>query len=162
MLGTLSTIIHNLSSQSNIITILHNSTVSSKSPYSSNPEALSSRHQPQNPNISLSSVFSSNPLKPALGRVFDQFPSLHIMLSSMPKTRQDAELLFGQSKDAPGRSHIEYCTILEVLKDEAPNIGSERSTSRFGEREQRWAPLTVSDDRLSLVPAFLDQGNGAS
>lgn len=162
MLATLSTIIHNLSSQSNILTVLHNSTVSSKSPYSTNPDTLSSSHQLQNPSVFLSSVFTSNPLKPALGRVFDQFPSLHIMLSSMPKARQDAEVLFGQNKDGPDRSHVEYCVILEVLKDETPNLGSGRSTGRFGQREQRWVPLAASDDGLSLVPAFLDRENRAS
>jgi hypothetical protein len=162
MLGTLSTIIHNMSSQSNILTILRNSTISAKSPYLANPNAPPSRYQVPNSAIPLPSVFGSNPLKPALGRIFEQFPSLHIMLSSMPRTRDDAEILFGQNNDVPGNSRIEYCTILEVLKDETPNLGKGRSETRFGEREQKWVPLSISEDGLSFKPAFLDQDKGLS
>lgn len=160
MLSTLSTIIHNMSSQSNILTILSNSTISAKSSYLTNLDAPPSRYQMQNSNISLASVFGSNPLKPALGRIFDQFPSLHIMLSPIPQKRDDAEILFGQNEDIPSNSYIQYCTILEVLKDETPNLGQGRSERRFGQREQRWVPLSISEDGLSFKSAFLNQEKG--
>jgi hypothetical protein len=115
------------------------------------------RLQLQPLSISLSSVFSSNLTKPALGKVFDQFPSLHLMLSSMPKTQDDAEVLYGQDENSLSPSHVNYCTVLEVLKDETPNLGVCRSANRFGVREQRWVALAVSDDGLSLRHAFPDR-----
>lgn len=80
------------------------------------------------------------------------------MLSPMPKTREDSEIMYGQ---ALSRSHIKYCTILEVLKDETPNLGKGRSTRILGDREQRWVPLVTSDDGLSLTHAFLEKSKGA-
>jgi hypothetical protein len=82
------------------------------------------------------------------------------MLSSMPKSRDTAEILFGQNEDALSTSHLQYCTILEVLRDETPNLGNGRSTRRFGEREQRWMALVTSDDGLNLQPAFLEKEKG--
>lgn len=76
------------------------------------------------------------------------------MLSSMPKTRVDAEIMYGQTHD---RSHIKNCTILEVLKDEVPNLGEGRSSRIFGDREQQWAALVTSDNGLSLRDAFLEK-----
>lgn len=50
-----------------------------------------------------------------------------------------------------------------MLKDETPNLGSqsekERSQSRFGGREQRWAAVEISPDGLSLIDAFMAKGN---
>lgn len=56
---------------------------------------------------------------------------------------------------------MEYCTILEVLKDETPNLGKGREARRFGEREQKWVPLRVDNDGLSFIPAFPNQEKGA-
>jgi hypothetical protein len=82
------------------------------------------------------------------------------MLSPMPKTREDAEVLYGRDEDSLSISHVGYCTILEVLKDETPNLGEERSTRRFGQREQRWVGLVVSSDGLYLRHAFPEKENG--
>jgi hypothetical protein len=51
---------------------------------------------------------------------------------------------------------VQHCTILEVLKDETPNLG--QGEKKFGWREQRWAALEVSKDGLGLVGAFQDTG----
>ncbi|KAF8848676.1 hypothetical protein BDZ45DRAFT_635456, partial [Acephala macrosclerotiorum] len=111
--------IHTLSHTLNHLTILHNSTTLSRTPSSST--------YPQNPlkQPSLKSIFASNPLKPSLGSLFSQFPSLHVLCSSLPKTREDAELLFVRDDQdgplEPGK--VGYCCVVEVLKDEAPNLG---------------------------------------
>lgn len=153
MLSTLSTVIHNLSSQSNILTILHNATVQSRSDYPPNAEASSSRQPYQSPGVALSSVFQSNPLKPALGKIFDQYTSLHVMLSPMPKTQQDAELLYSIREDSLGRTEVQYSIVLEVLKDETPNPGGSLPR-RFGQMEQLWVPLVIRPDGLGLKHAF--------
>lgn len=82
------------------------------------------------------------------------------MLSSIPKTRGDAEILYGQDRDTRSKSHIEYCTILEVLKDETPNLGHSGSSRRFGPREGHWVGLVVSDDGVGLKHAFLEKEDG--
>ena len=51
---------------------------------------------------------------------------------------------------------MQYCSILEVLKDETPSLGPEKT--KFGAREQRWTALEVAKDGLSLVSAFQDRG----
>ena len=51
---------------------------------------------------------------------------------------------------------MQYCSILEVLKDETPSLGPEKK--KFGAREQRWTALEVAKDGLSLVSAFQDRG----
>jgi hypothetical protein len=82
------------------------------------------------------------------------------MLSSMPKTRRDAEILYGQDEETPNKSHVEYCTILEVLKDETPNLGHGRSSRRLGDRERQWVGLVISDDGLGLRHAFPEKEDG--
>lgn len=77
----------------------------------------------------------------------------------MPKTREDAEVLYGRGEDSLSLSDVGYCTILEVLKDETPNLGEGRSTRRLGEREQRWVGLVVSSDGLYLRSAFPEKEN---
>lgn len=47
-------------------------------------------------------------------------------------------------------------TVVEVLKDEAPNL-CEQSRG-LGAREQRWAPVGVSDDGMALVSMFAERG----
>lgn len=88
--------------------------------------------------------------------MFAQFPDLHILLSPLPKSREDADVLYGQDDDA-NDARVQYCTIFEVLKDETPNLGSQ-GEKKFGWREQRWAALEVSKDGLGLVSAFQDTG----
>lgn len=76
----------------------------------------------------------------------------------MPKTRFDAESLYDQDEASPFSSHhVQYCTVLEVLKDETPNLGIRKGMG-FGRREQRWTALEESLGGLGLVPAFEEKG----
>ena len=60
------------------------------------------------------------------------------------------------------------CTVVEVLKDEAPVLGEGEGAGegegkdkrRFGWREQRWTAVEVSCDGLGLVGAFWSTGTG--
>ena len=90
-------------------------------------------------------------------------------MSSLPKTREDAEQLYGQDDEnvfgGREKSQVEVgcCYVVEVLKDEAPNLGqqseNEKSGRKFGGREQRWAAVEISADGLALVDAFPAKGN---
>jgi hypothetical protein len=118
-------------------------------------------------------------VKPALGQVFTQFPELHIFLSKLPKSRGDAEALYGQDDDFLNsyRKEIKYCFVIEVLKDETPNLSAQndretgkgkgketddRGTEKgekFGWREQRWTAVDMTADRTGFVGAFQVKGN---
>jgi hypothetical protein len=83
-------------------------------------------------------------------------------MSQLPKTRQDAERLYGHDEVefGGGDGEVGYCHVVEVLKDETPNFafGSEKEM-RFGLREQRWAAVEITPDGLGLVDAFMMKGN---
>lgn len=173
------------SQTSNILTILHNTTIpsnpsisyttttTSNNPYNfTNPheQSRSTRHIHQNP-----SLFPSNPLKPALGQIFTQFPSLHLFLSALPKTTRDAELLYGGNPSTaatPIAENIQYSTVLEILKDETPSIPLSSSpistpTSTpsppirkpFASRESLWLALEPNKERTALKAAFEVKGD---
>lgn len=182
LLATLSRTLHTLSQTANILTILHNSTVSSKPPPSTHTtpttaHPLPTRPPQPQPPIPPPSLFPSNPIKPALGRIFDQFPSIHLLLSPLPKTREDAEALYAPDSRSLSPFHtspntnthaqehdvVQYCIVCEVLKDETPDVragraGGGRSRERFGAREQRWAALEVGRGGVALVSAFAEGG----
>lgn len=68
-------------------------------------------------------------------------------------------MLYGQEDGVVSNlSIIKYCTIVEVLKDETPNLGERSEGMRFGAMEQRWAAVIVSNDGCTLVPAFMEKG----
>ena len=88
-------------------------------------------------------------------------------MSALPKTRQDAQQLHGQdNEDTSGSGEsgreIRYCYVIEVLKDETPDLGvqseRERHHRKFGGREQRWAAVDISADELALTDAFVAKG----
>jgi hypothetical protein len=155
---------HTLTHTSNILTILHNTTVPAKSSF---PQTSTSKTRTQ-PQAQIS-VFMSNPIKPALGQIFSQLPEVHLLLSKMPKKREDAEVLYGGDDDPSDlnnqREKVENCTVIEVLKDEAPLLGSDRQVSEskrkkeFGWREGNWTAVEVSDDGLRFVGAFEEKGD---
>ena len=156
---------HTLTHASNILTILHNTTVPAKSSYPSHSTTSKTYTQPP----AQISVFISNPFKPALGQIFSQIPEVHLLLSKMPKNREDAEVLYG-GDDNPSdlnkqRERVKNCTVIEVLKDEAPLLGSDRQASeskqkkKFGRREGNWTAVEVSDDGLRFVGAFEEKGD---
>ncbi|KAE9380369.1 hypothetical protein N431DRAFT_395155 [Stipitochalara longipes BDJ] len=186
LLTLLSLTLHTLTHTSNILTILHNGTASSKPTststanhiYPTTPSAPRNQHprQPQIPNPS--SIFLSNPMKPALGQIFTQFPELHLFISKLPKMRGDAEVLYGQDEDsfASYQKEVKYCFVVEVLKDETPNLGLQVENEsgkgkekaeevekgrgkKFGWREQRWTAVDVVADGTGFVGAFQVKGN---
>jgi hypothetical protein len=199
-LALLSHTLHTMTHTSNILTILHNSTVPSKptsistststSKYNYNyPTTTGARthHQhsrAQTPQVqNRSSIFPSNTAKPALGQIFTQFPDLHLFLSRLPKRREDAEIIYGRDEDSSlgygNRKDVKYCYVVEVLKDETPNLGEEEEGGeggenegegkegvngkgggrRFGWREQRWTAVDLKGDGTGFVGAFQVKGN---
>ncbi|KAN0119755.1 hypothetical protein V8E51_001963 [Hyaloscypha variabilis] len=186
-LNLLSLTLHNMTHTSNILTIVHNTTNHSKLtststsnhtyPTTTAPHKQHSR-QPQITNPS--SIFPSNSAKPALGQIFTQFPELHLLVSRLPTTRGDAEVLYGQDEEslAGYQKEVRYCFVVEVLKDETPNLGLQveegdekgkgkgkgdeldaKRGKRFGWREQRWTAVDVAPDGAGFVGAFQVKGN---
>ncbi|RDW92568.1 hypothetical protein BP5796_01962 [Coleophoma crateriformis] len=131
LLTILNTHLRMLTRTNNILTILHNTTVSPSI------KATSTTHQ-QEPQ----SVFSTTTQKPSLGRIFAQFPDLHLLISPQPRERSDIDILYcsDDENDVDGqkiRKPVHYCFILEVLRDECPCLDQD-GKSRFADREQRW------------------------
>lgn len=125
-----------------------------------NPSYPTPKHQKITPNPS---IFPSAPSKPSLGQLFASFPSLHLFISQLPKQREDAELLYAQDPDlpAPAANSITYCYVLEILKDETPNLGKEGvgRGRRFGAREQSWTALDVNDEGTGMRGVFQSKGD---
>ena len=72
------------------------------------------------------SVFSSTVGKPALGKPYSYLIDTSIMLSTVPKTLDDAEIVYG---DNVGQA--KYSNILEILHDKNAN------------RAERWAAFDI-------------------
>jgi hypothetical protein len=169
LLALLSQTLHTLTHTSNILTVLHNTTVSSKATSTYLPTPTTSTSRSRQPQIQPpSSIFPSNASKPALGQIFTQFPELHLFISKLPKGREDAELLYGQDEDSVSgqKGAVSYCYIVEVLKDETPNLGfkkekekDDRKGKRFGWREQRWTAVELTADGTGFVGPFQVNGN---
>ncbi|TEY73036.1 hypothetical protein BOTCAL_0084g00150 [Botryotinia calthae] len=147
LLSLLSQTLHTLTHTQNILTILHNTTISTKANFTSQQLP----RQPPPPPPTIQSIFSSPGQKPALGRIFDDFLNLHIMISKLPKKREDVEILsrrddhtshFGNENE-----HVMYSFILEVLRDECPVLGGDRRLGRrFGDRDERWGVFEMGVD----------------
>ena len=75
------------------------------------------------------SVFTSTLGRPALGKMFAHLIDTSLFLSSIPKSKSDAERAYGGT----GSSDVQWksLNILEVLKD------------RHGSREGRWAAFDI-------------------
>lgn len=89
--------------------------------------------------------------KPAFGMTFTQFLDLHLLCTRLPKTRSDAETVFGPT--ATGTRTARYATIVEVLLDEA---GYWDKNGKRDDREQRWGAVDVKDGK-GIVDAFTKQ-----
>lgn len=114
--------LHHATTSHGICTLLINAAVSLSPPANS---MYSNSHRPSDN----ASVFSSTNGKPALGRTYAYLIDTSIFLSSIPKTREDAEVAYGGSGDSAGRWRS--VGILEVLKD------------RYGNREGEWAAFEM-------------------
>ncbi|KAJ8066784.1 hypothetical protein OCU04_004172 [Sclerotinia nivalis] len=151
LLSLLSRTLHTLTHTQNILTILHNTTISTKINYTK-PGA---RQVPP----ATQSIITSTAQKPSLGRIFDDFLDLHIMISKIPKRREDSEVLYGQDENFPGHE-VNSCFVFEVLRDECPVLGGDRDLGRrFGDREQRWGLFEVGNEGMELVDAFRSEDN---
>ena len=75
------------------------------------------------------SIFTSTNGKPALGRTYAYLVDTSVFLSSVPKTREDAEIAYGGSRDLAGM--WKSVGILEVLND------------RYGDREGEWGAFDM-------------------
>ncbi|TGO21514.1 hypothetical protein BPAE_0215g00060 [Botrytis paeoniae] len=154
LLSLLSRTLHTLTHTQNILTILHNTTISTKSNFANQKP---SRHPlPPPPLPIIQSIFSSTAHKPSLGRIFDDFLDLHIMISKLPKKREDAEILYCRD-DTPyfGNEDVAYSFLFEVLRDECPVLGGDRKLGRkFGDREQRWGVFEMGDGEGGVEGCF--------
>ncbi len=77
------------------------------------------------------SIFASTAGKPALGKKYAHLINTSILLSSIPKTKADAEIAYGRDGHRGG---WETVGVLEVIKD------------RYGAREGRWATFGILAD----------------
>lgn len=114
--------LHHVTASHSICTLLVNAAVSLS------PAANSIYGNSHRPSEN-ASIFSSTNGKPALGRTYAYLIDTSIFLSSIPKTREDAEVAYAGSGDSAGR--WKSVGILEVLKD------------RYGNREGEWAAFEM-------------------
>lgn len=75
------------------------------------------------------SIFASIVGRPALGKTFTHMIDTSIFLSSIPKSREDAEIAYGGT----GSTTWQTAKVLEVVND------------RYGNREGRWATFEIFD-----------------
>lgn len=101
--------------------------VPSSSPYDPNFHQPSSR--PSSSGDENPSIFASNAVKPALGRVFPYFADLHLLMTKVAKKRTDKSRLNERRASVSGRSG--FVTSVEVLAD------------RWDARVGRWAPIQI-------------------
>ena len=113
--------LHHLTSRRHICTLLTNSVV-----------GLSASRDPvylRRPDHGVS-IFASAVGKPALGKSFTYLIDMSVLLSTLPKTVDDADAAYGDQSDD---RQAQYCGIFEVLQD------------KHGTRAERWAAFKVID-----------------
>ncbi|KAF3768839.1 hypothetical protein M406DRAFT_337181 [Cryphonectria parasitica EP155] len=131
------------------------------------PTLCSIFDQPPLPISEISSVYaydtpqqhSRRRNKPSFGLIFSQMLDMHLLCTTLPKTRADAESLY-----APGTGvarQVEYARVVEVLLDDMGVWeGREKVVDGGGGprtcREQNWGAVEVRQDRsgLRVVDAF--------
>ena len=79
------------------------------------------------------SIFASTAILPALGKTFASFVDLHLLLSVLPKTKQDARILYGEQSSYIVQK-VTFAYVLEVVMD------------RWNGRVGKWAAFHVGDD----------------
>ncbi|KAK3079472.1 hypothetical protein LTS18_004781, partial [Coniosporium uncinatum] len=82
------------------------------------------------------SIFASNALRPALGKVVGNFVDVHLLVGALPRAKKDAEAVYDGRKV---RGKVEMVEVVEVVQD------------RYGGRVGRWAGFGVRDGELEGV-----------
>ena len=121
MLASLTRSLHQLTVRHHLCTLVTNSIVGVQS--SSHPQY--EYHRRKEDNVS---IFASIVGKPALGSAFAHLVDTSILLSTLPKTREDAESAYGNDR---GDTKFARAGVLEVLKD------------RNGTRAEKWAAFDI-------------------
>jgi hypothetical protein len=85
------------------------------------------------------SIFSSCPLRPALGKTFGYLVDVHLLVHVVPRAVEDAKAVYGNRSRKSDRD-VEFGTVVEVLMD------------RYSGKEGRWCAFTwEADGRLKEV-----------
>lgn len=144
LITTLFRSLTHLSRNYNLCTILINNVVAVKSRTSrqsfeqsedepgrsENPIPLEPRSMIEQP-----SIFASNTVRPALGKTFAGCIDLHLLLSSLPLKKRDAQLIYGAHPDHV-QHRVNVAHVLEVITD------------RWDGRVGRWAAFHVVDSLM--------------
>jgi hypothetical protein len=80
------------------------------------------------------SIFMDNIVHPALGKTFTYFLDFHVLLSMLPKTKRDAEMLYSTQVSLDRRDHApkpKMVNVIEIMLD------------RYDGRVGRWAAFVV-------------------
>ncbi|KAK8070936.1 hypothetical protein PG997_011139 [Apiospora hydei] len=106
--------------------------------------------------------------KPAFGQTFAQFLDLHLLCTKVPRSREDAEMLFS-STSAAGRQQrpVHYAWVVETLADglgawewegDAPvdKKGTTKEDKKWKaiDREQRWGAVEIRNAGCQVVDSF--------
>lgn len=132
----------------NILNLIHNTTVIS------NPPPFKSNNLPFRSDNAMS-IFPSNRIKPALGQIFAQFTSLHLLFSSLPRTSKDTNLVYQKIQRPNRKSELDLATnvlVIEVLKDNCSQ--SSVISEGIGWREGRWTAVDLSKDKTDFIRTF--------
>ena len=127
-LATFHRSLHHLTTQRKSCTLLINASVGQA-------PAAGSRYQRKSEDDV--SIFAITGGKPALGKLYNYLIDLSIFVSSIPKTREDAEAAYTGNDRV--RSLCQYVGIFEVLKD------------RIGDKEGNWAAFEMIDG-VKIIP----------
>lgn len=113
--------------------------------------------------------------KPAFGHTFAQFLDLHLLCTKVPRSREDAEVLFSSTTNG-GRQQqqqrpVHYAWVVEALVDElgvwewedtagategqnSKGMGTMDKKWKSIDREQRWGAVEVRNAGCQVVDAF--------
>lgn len=134
LLSLISRSLHMLTVKGNVLTVVHNTTVSTR------PFTVREDGKKVVGGDGKKGLFQeATGKKAALGRVFEGWCDVHLLVSKMPARRIDAELLYGEEEYGEGKSKEDASSrlVVEVLRDEEIRRGG------VGEREGRWGVFGV-------------------
>jgi hypothetical protein len=154
-----------------LILLVNTTTTASSSAISDNPQPYKPSKGQKTLNPSLRSIFSPlNPApspgnsstdvaaitrknKPSFGLVFTQLLDMHLLVSRIPRRREDTEALFAPPNQDTVPLEISFVWVVEVLLDELGVWEGIPKKSRKS-REQRWAALDIRNGRRIVEANF--------